>query len=386
MDTCDVLIVGGGPAGSACAWALRRAGLDVVVVDRATFPRDKVCAGWITPQVVDELELDTTEYCKGRTFQPFTGFRVGLVDGDGTVETRYGTPVSYGIRRCEFDAYLLWRSGARLALGAPAAAIVRDHRHWIVNDAVRAPMLVGAGGHFCPVARAINPPTPRRGTARIVVAQEAEYEIDPGDEAPLPTSGETPELYFCRELDGYGWRVRKGNHINVGIGRLECRSLPPVVARFVAFLERSGKLRNSGERRWHGHAYLVSAPVRRRALDDGVLLVGDAAGLAWPQSGEGIRPAVQSGLFAAQTIVHAAGRYTPDNLNRYGTWLRQTFGDSPLVRTLSPLVPAAAWMPLARRLLANPAFVRNVVLDRGFLRKGSWAYSPTTSAALPSAP
>jgi flavin-dependent dehydrogenase len=282
MDTCDVLIVGGGPAGSACAWALRRAGLDAVIVDRATFPRDKVCAGWITPQVVDELELDTTEYRNGRTFQPFTAFRVGLVDGDGTVETRYGTPVSYGIRRCEFDAYLLWRSGARLALGAPAAAIVRDHRHWIVNDAVRAPMLVGAGGHFCPVARAINPPTPRRGTARIVVAQEAEYEIDPGDEAPLPTSGETPELYFCRELDGYGWRVRKGNHINVGIGRLECRSLPPVVARFVAFLERSGKLRNSGERRWHGHAYLVSAPVRRRALDDGVLLIGDAAGLAWP--------------------------------------------------------------------------------------------------------
>ena len=123
MDTCDVLIVGGGPAGSACAWALGRAGLDVVVVDRATFPRDKVCAGWITPQVVDELELDTNEYRKGRTFQAFTGFRVGLVDGDRTVEARYGAPVSYGIRRCEFDAYLLRRSGARLRLREPARYI-----------------------------------------------------------------------------------------------------------------------------------------------------------------------------------------------------------------------------------------------------------------------
>jgi flavin-dependent dehydrogenase len=367
MDTCEVLIVGGGPAGSACAWALGRAGLDAVVIDRATFPRDKVCAGWITPQVVDELELDTDEYRQGRTFQPFTGFRVGLVDGDGTVETRYGTPVSYGIRRCEFDAYLLQRSGARLALGEPAATIVRDDGHWTVNDAVRAPMLVGAGGHFCPVSRAINPVTPGR-SARIVVAQEAEYEIDPGDEARLPTSGETPELYFCRELDGYGWRVRKGNYINVGIGRLECRSLPPVVARFVAFLERSGKLRNHGERRWRGHAYLVSAPVRRRTVGDGVLLVGDAAGLAWPQSGEGIRPAVQSGLVAAQTIVNAAGRYTRGNLDRYGGWLRQTFAESRLVRTLSPLVPAALWTPLALRLLGNPAFVRQVVLNRGFLR------------------
>ena len=52
MDRCDVLIVGGGPAGSSCAWRLVTAGLDVVVVDKANFPRDKVCAGWITPAVV----------------------------------------------------------------------------------------------------------------------------------------------------------------------------------------------------------------------------------------------------------------------------------------------------------------------------------------------
>ena len=367
MDTCDVLIVGGGPAGSACAWALRRAGLDAVVVDRATFPRDKVCAGWITPQVVDELELDTNEYRKGRTFQAFTGFRVGLVDGDRTVETRYGAPVSYGIRRCEFDAYLLRRSGARLMLGEPATSIVRDNHHWIVNDAVRAPMLVGAGGHFCPVARAVNPAPARRAT-QLVVAQEAEFELDPGDEAAAPAAGEMPELYFCRELDGYGWRVRKGNYLNIGIGRLDCRLLPPTVARFVAFLERTGRLRTQPGHRWHGHAYLVSAPVARRSIADGVLLAGDAAGLAWPQSGEGIRPAIQSGLFAAQTIVGAAGRYTRGRLRGYDNWLRKTFAASPLVRALSPLVPAPVWMPLARRLLGNRAFVRSVVLNRGFLR------------------
>ena len=55
MLTCDVLVAGGGPAGSACAWKLRRAGLDVIVMDRALFPRDKVCAGWITPGVVEAL-------------------------------------------------------------------------------------------------------------------------------------------------------------------------------------------------------------------------------------------------------------------------------------------------------------------------------------------
>ncbi|MGH8709796.1 MAG: FAD-dependent oxidoreductase, partial [Burkholderiales bacterium] len=48
-DSCDVLIVGGGPAGSTCAWQLVRASFDVLVLDKHTFPRDKVCAGWITP-------------------------------------------------------------------------------------------------------------------------------------------------------------------------------------------------------------------------------------------------------------------------------------------------------------------------------------------------
>ena len=259
MDTCDVLIVGGGPAGSACAWALHRAGLDVVVMDRATFPRDKVCAGWITPQVVDALRLDTNEYRQGRTFQPFAGFRVGLVGGDRTVETRYDTAVSFGIRRCEFDEYLLRRSGARLALGAPAAAIVRDGRWWIVNDAIRAPMLVGAGGHFCPVARSINrEERPDRATA-LVVAQEAEFAIDAGDAAASATAPDMPELYFCRDMRGYGWSVRKGHYLNVGFGRLDCRSLPRAIAEFVAFLGASGRVQGAAARKWHGHAYLVSA-------------------------------------------------------------------------------------------------------------------------------
>lgn len=69
METCDAVIVGGGPAGSTCAWRLRQAGLQVTVLDKAVFPRDKVCAGWITPQVVDELHIDPREYREGRTFQ-----------------------------------------------------------------------------------------------------------------------------------------------------------------------------------------------------------------------------------------------------------------------------------------------------------------------------
>jgi hypothetical protein len=58
MDRVDVLIVGGGPAGSSCAWALRKAGIESLILDAQDFPRNKLCAGWITPAVVSRLEID----------------------------------------------------------------------------------------------------------------------------------------------------------------------------------------------------------------------------------------------------------------------------------------------------------------------------------------
>jgi flavin-dependent dehydrogenase len=82
MVRCDVLVVGGGPAGSTCAWTLRRAGLDVIVVDRARFPRDKVCAGWVTPAVLESLDLTPDEYrSAGLVLQELRGFRTGVIGG-----------------------------------------------------------------------------------------------------------------------------------------------------------------------------------------------------------------------------------------------------------------------------------------------------------------
>src|ERR1700728_1070052 len=116
MDACDVLIVGGGPAGSSCAWGLREAGLDVAILDKQIFPRDKVCGGWITPAVLSELGIDACDYGRDRVLQPITAFRTGYIGGPA-METGYNATVSYGIRRREFDDYLLRRSGARLMEG-----------------------------------------------------------------------------------------------------------------------------------------------------------------------------------------------------------------------------------------------------------------------------
>src|SRR6266852_2366091 len=139
MDQCDVLIVGGGPAGSSCAWKLRDSGLKVAILDRQHFPRDKVCGGWITPAVLEEMAIDPAQYAGGRVLQPITGFRTSCIGGP-PVETQYGRPVSYGIRRYEFDDYLLKRSGAELYEGVQLKQIDRSGGNWIVNGRMRTPL------------------------------------------------------------------------------------------------------------------------------------------------------------------------------------------------------------------------------------------------------
>lgn len=361
---CDALIVGGGPAGSTCARVLRRAGLDVLVLDAAVFPRDKVCAGWITPQVVTSLDLDVEEYRAGRTLQPISGFHVGLIDGAAGTETQYGRQVSFGIRRCEFDHYLLQRSGARVETGTPVTSLRREGDHWVVNGHIRTPLLVGAGGHFCPVARAVNG---AMNGAPVVVAQEAEFPVE--SPAARGVHGEEPELYFCRDFKGYGWCFRKGDYLNIGLGRLDRRSLPRATAAFIAFLTAAGKLPRHIAPRWRGHAYAVYETPHRRVVDSGVMLIGDAAALAYAQSGEGIRPAIESGMMAAEAIVQANGDYSNRQLTPYADRLRGRFGAGTVSTALAKRVPDGLGAAVGRRLLSAPAFVRHVVLDRWFLHR-----------------
>lgn len=373
MDTCDVLIVGGGPAGSACARNLHQAGLDVVVVDKARFPRDKVCAGWITPQVVDELRLDPDEYRNGRTFQPITGFRVGVIGVEETVTTVYDRVISFGIRRCEFDDYLLRRASARMLPETSISSIRRDRSWWIVNETIKTAMLVGAGGHFCPVARMLNGTT---DAAPRFAAQEVEFAVDPDDDFFATVAG-APELYFCQDLKGYGWFLRKGNYVNVGLGRLDAHALPKAREAFVDFLKARHRIPHDASWRWRGHAYLPSGSSRRSLVGDGVLLVGDSAGLAYPHSGEGIRPAIESGLMAASAIVDARGQYTRTRLARYERDLRKRLRNRSIASAaIARIVPARVSRVLASRLLATPWFVRHILLERWFLHAHEPALAP----------
>jgi flavin-dependent dehydrogenase len=365
MDHCDLLIVGGGPAGSSCAWKLRNSGLDVTIVDKQNFPRHKVCGGWITPAVLAELEIDPAEYARGRVCQPITAFRTGSIGGPA-IDSDYGKPVSYGIRRCEFDDYLLRRSGARFVPNFNLTSLERRGDRWIANDRIETPMLVGAGGHFCPVAR-LTGSKPKREDA--VVAQEAEFEMDAAQLAGCRVKPEAPELYFCADMKGYGWCFRKQNYLNVGLGRMDQHRLSEHVAAFLQFLREAGRVTFDVPATLLGHAYLLYGSSARKLADDGLLLAGDAAGLAYSQSGEGIRPAIESGLLAAQVIAGAQGDYSRRALEPYEALLAGRFGNSAgdWAVSIARHIPQRWIAGLGRALLHSGQFTRRIVIDRWFL-------------------
>jgi len=361
MDSCDVIIVGGGPAGSTLAWKLRKRGLDVVVLDKSTFPRDKVCAGWITPATTELLQLDKDDYSRGRVLQEINGFRTSMIGG-AEVVTRYERTASYGIRRSEFDHYLLQRSGARLRLGEPLKIMKRNNGAWIVNDDVKTPLVIGAGGHFCPVSRFVRGNEEKKPSA--VIAQEVEFEMDASQQLECQVEGDTPELFFCEDLKGYGWCVRKGNFLNIGLGREDEPNLTEQMKSFVEYLKVRERIPSNVPTHFKGHAYRLYKGASQNLVDDNVMLIGDAAGLAYPKSGEGIRPAVESALTAAEVILSAAGDYQRSKLLEYPLQLAERLGQED---SSPDILPQSVKRFMSRKLMESKWFSRRVLLDRWFL-------------------
>jgi flavin-dependent dehydrogenase len=292
MRSCDVLIVGGGPAGSSAAWQLRRAGADVLVLDRESFPRQKLCAGWITPEVVRELGIDLDSYPHRLLTFPRLRVHVG----------RLHLPVAcvqYSIRRFEFDAWLLERSGAPLQRHT-VRHIVAEGDGYVVDGEFRARHLIGAGGTRCPVYRELFRELNPRASELQIVTLEHEIEYDWHD----------PDchLWFFEEgLPGYSWYVPKEHGwLNVGVGAIAERmkerrqDIRHHWAHLAAKLDR--QLAPGAHYDPGGYSYYLRGRVDvvRR---DNAFITGDAAGLASRDLGEGIGPAIRSGLRAARAIL-----------------------------------------------------------------------------------
>jgi menaquinone-9 beta-reductase len=288
----DAVVVGGGPAGSTAAWALRQSGADVLVLDKEQFPRLKLCAGWITPEVVRDLKLDVAAY--PHRFLTFGRMHMHLKGLHLPVKC-----VQHSIRRFEFDAYLLERSGAQV-LKHTAREIRREQGGYVIDERFRCRYLIGAGGTRCPVYRTFFREANPRASELQTVTLEHEFAYDWRD----------PDChlwFFPQGLPGYSWYVPKADGwLNVGVGGMAERmkrsgaDIKRHWAGLTRMLER--KLARGAQYDPAGYSYYLRGQVEVTRLDD-AFITGDAAGLATRDMCEGIGPAVRSGLRAAEAIV-----------------------------------------------------------------------------------
>jgi flavin-dependent dehydrogenase len=293
VQDVDVVIVGGGPAGSTCAWKLGQAGVSLLVLDRASFPRTKLCAGWITPEVVDDLELDIDSY--PHSFMSFDRLHFHIRRFHFAKKT-----TQYSIRRYEFDDFLLRRSGA-VVHEHQVRKIIKQNGSFIIDDLYRCKYLVGAGGTRCPVYREFFHDL----NSRAKLLQIATYE----KEFPYDWEIDECHLWFLGDgLPGYSWYVPKANgYINVGLGgkaekiKSSGRRLQKFWNGFIKKLADDA-LVHDVEFEPTGYSYYLRGNVDV-VRNGNVLIVGDAVGLASIDMGEGIGPAVRSAMLAADAII-----------------------------------------------------------------------------------
>lgn len=304
MRRADAIVVGGGPAGSTCAWRLREAGLDVIVLDRCAFPRLKLCAGWVTPKALRDLELSPNDY--PYSFLTFDSLRLHW----GPLSVRHESR-QHSIRRCEFDDYLLRRSRAEVHTHRVRSITVKNGVH-VIDDLFQAKYLVGAGGTSCPVYRNLFREQHPRGHDLQAATLEQEFAYD-------WTDPDCHLWFFSDGLPGYAWYVPKaGGYLNIGLGGLAGqlsaggRKLRDYWNLFTQRLRSKGLVEiDSFQPR--GYSYYLRDRVSRVRTGN-AFLTGDAAGLATRDMCEGIGPAVESGLRAAGSIISGAD-YSLDDIS-----------------------------------------------------------------------
>jgi menaquinone-9 beta-reductase len=305
MKHHQVIIVGGGPAGSACAQKLVRAGIDCLVLDKEKYPRQKICAGWITPRVFADIGIKPGDYPHDLT--EFPRLKIYL---NGFPIVRPGK--QYAIRRIEFDHWLLKRSQVEI-ITHDVKRIWPTDQGYCIDGLFTAEFVVGAGGTHCPVYHTFFNAGNARNGARIVALEE-EYLANWSDPS-------CRLWFFENKLPGYTWYVPKKNgYLNIGVGgnaaalQLRGDSIQDQWDYLIQKLQGSGLIqgRSFNPRGYIYHLRGTDQTIYR----DNLYLVGDSAGLATLDMGEGIGPAIRSGILAAEAILHNKP-YSPSNIPRY---------------------------------------------------------------------
>jgi geranylgeranyl reductase family protein len=335
----DVAVVGAGPAGATAALVLARAGVDVALLDRAALPRDKTCGGGVVARALATLPPGVdipVERRLDRVESRFAGAGVSV-----TVEREM--PLVHMTRRAPLDLALTEaarEAGARLQASCALEGVdvaPDDVRLETARGPLRARFVIGADGATGPVARAAGWTEPLAS----VPALDAEVVAAPG---LLAQFADRARFDLGTPDGGYGWIFPKADHLSVGVG---------VFTRSAA----RRRLRDELSRYLHavglGEATVRSvrgAPIpvrpRRAAARGRVILVGDAAGLADPLTGEGISLAILSGRLASEAILAARLDARAAAREYLASLRRSTLGELRIARGL-------AWVLYSRPRLAR---------------------------------
>ena len=290
-----VVIVGGGPSGSSAAYTLAKQGIDVCVVDKAVFPRDKLCAGLLSlrskhifSEIFDASWEEAFEY-KANGVKFFHKNKL-LNDVKNCSEMFFTC-------RVDFDNYLLTMAesaGASLYQGSGIVSIDLKNRvcHLRSGDEISYDYLIGADGVNSIVAKTLY----GKSFEKEKIAFALEVEVD---RALSERDVNVPELYFGVAKWGYGWVFPKEKTLTVGIAGRHTKN-PDLKKELYDFL--INLFGSVPDVKIKGH-YIPFGNYRKIPGADRALLVGDAAGVVDPITGEGIAYAMQSGYFAALAVI-----------------------------------------------------------------------------------
>jgi geranylgeranyl reductase family protein len=284
MEHFDVLVVGGGPAGSTTAYRLAEAGASVLLVDKATFPRDKPCGGGLTVRAVRQCPVDPSPVVEAEVDVLELRFRYR-----DAVEHHAVKPVIRMTQRRRLDAFLLDAARER-------GVEVRDGTKVDVTHAP-ADVVIGADGANGTTARAF-------GLGEGIVHGVA-YEGN------IPYGVISKERYGHRAVvelgeipGGYGWVFAKGDHVNVGVGAWQSEG--PRIREHLARVCLAHGLDPGRLESVRGHRLPMRRPGARIAGAQ-ALLVGDAAGLIDPLSGDGMYECFVSSKLATAAVLDLLG-------------------------------------------------------------------------------
>jgi geranylgeranyl reductase family protein len=325
----DVIVVGAGPGGSAAAWQLAQSGIDVLLLEKACFPREKVCGDGLTPRAVKSLVhlgIDTSE---ANGFIRNRGLRI--LGGGLTLELPWPELASYPdhglVRpRKDFDELLArqaQKAGARLQEQTNVTGPVLDAAGRVVGVTAkvgpdrrevsyRAPLVVAADGSSARLALALG--ISKRDDRPMGVAVRRYFESPRHDDDMLESWLELRDD-AGNLLPGYGWVFGVGDGTsNVGLGILNTTKAWQDTDYRTLLASWTGGMPDQ----WQFDEEHATGPVRGGALpmgfnrtphySRGVLLVGDAGGAVNPFNGEGIAYAMESGLLAGEVVAQALAR------------------------------------------------------------------------------